>query len=718
MMLFNSSWDDKIRTNEKLYHLDYIGTCSTCNIKDKRAIIRCAYSHCKIKFHYMCLQSKIYYNQRHDHNYTRFLVYCKHHIPENIPPVNDLQSTTRTLFDEHVAFRKQDEPGQIRRRKRSRSHEKRKKKSRSSSLKFSSDDDNKRKQIPLVMQPMKVQINEVKKVCLQPKESTPEPIIEAVKPQKVFPDSMIIEDDPKFPSPNRYDDQKHIDWWSSIDKIYFKQELKQLELTEHEMPKKKWAEREIDYSLVEEAQKGPEHPIQLRYQFKDTINVLFKFSQNIFARYYFTGNFAQSCSTQSNKLDKVKLYRNQELVDINLLDGEVGKDLLCIDLTELTQDEYQEVICMEDRIYQVKTQLENEIDDVEQFEIHQIDIAYHYLREQLNSVIDRNNYCRQTINNALKQPNLKQDIELQEKLCDLIKWSQIVKGLQNGLKDKQDINSICLERSFSTTDQPQKGLKNSQVIKMNNPLDTDCMICFDGNLSDHNPVTYCGKCQNSFHKICYGIAKPLPEQEYVCDYCEHKKKNKVETCKICKKGILPLKKIVDRFYHVTCLVIVNFMYLKNGNIKLKPSYPALQEYVKRLSAQTNSCAICGGHKGLRINCSQGELIQCAHSFHPTCAYLAGLPMELESNINEVYDKEFATVNIKLTCALHSAKPLFKQAYYRRYALNFDGTARNGSMEEFMEAFQKKAEYRYLLTKEPLSKNDNIFQNFIHNGKAD
>ena len=43
MMLFNSSWDDKIRTNEKLYHLDYIGTCSTCNIKDKRAVIRCAY---------------------------------------------------------------------------------------------------------------------------------------------------------------------------------------------------------------------------------------------------------------------------------------------------------------------------------------------------------------------------------------------------------------------------------------------------------------------------------------------------------------------------------------------------------------------------------------------------------------------------------------------------------------------------------------------------
>lgn len=74
-------------------------------------------------------------------------------------------------------------------------------------------------------------------------------------------------------------------------------------------------------------------------------------------------------------------------------------------------------------------------------------------------------------------------------------------------------------------------------------------------------------------------------------------------------------------------------------------------------------------RGYRFPCSFKGIVPCRHAFHPLCAYLHGLEMEVVSeDLSQACASEvFAQVEVRILCVLHCTKSLeqlVQQTYYR------------------------------------------------------
>lgn len=76
----------------------------------------------------------------------------------------------------------------------------------------------------------------------------------------------------------------------------------------------------------------------------------------------------------------------------------MGRDLIFTDSTDLSQVEYRECLQLEQKIAQHREQLENEMEELEQMNVVELDIAYNILRETLNDLVEQNNRMKAQMN--------------------------------------------------------------------------------------------------------------------------------------------------------------------------------------------------------------------------------------------------------------------------------------------------------------------------------
>ncbi|CAK63626.1 unnamed protein product (macronuclear) [Paramecium tetraurelia] len=780
LLLFRSDWNHRVAANEELYYNDYRRHCSICDKRSKQQVVRCAHSSCRNRFHLDCLNNPvIQVNSNSRNHYPKLDVYCPEHSFDLIRP-NNLDKCVESIFNDHLLSQEQ-EPGQIQKskhkkkhkkkhsRSRSRSHKKSRRRS-SSQCRFSDSRSSKSSKsqpknppLPekvglLIIPESKItdcMIREVKNLTQAPileKEESyieplpipqppPQPIIgqKEVEKQIIYPQTQRpFVEDPEFPYTERENkrDQSILKWWDKIEEIYFKGEEK-LPYTKIEEFKNpfEWSNQGLDEELLNYADQTNIEPIiQLRFQCRGSINVLIRSSkaQYYFIRYSFTEHVGKA-TPKGLLRTNIQLYRYlQETVDIPTYSDKeiVGKDLIYLEGCELSKQEYQDCFELEQQIKEVNSKLESQL-DIESDAIQQFDIVYHILNKELTSLVQLNNQSREQINIQINDQNFKILNTQQQLLMDLLKWSQIVKAFINGYKDKNEdvLNSFYPCQLTLTSQSSQKAQQKKKKIhskENTQPLDTDCKICFDYHYTDINPVIYCGKCSTSFHKNCYGLTGPLDEDDVICEACSYESSKLYQfrrgaaKCGICKKLGLPQKYMRNHFYHVSCLLLTNQVILSDGAYAVRYRKNDIKQSCKDNEQSTPQCAVCGDSKGFRFLCSGGETIPCKHAFHPICAYLHGLTIDIESEDLEQCCKElrFAQLNVHIKCVLHCNKTLqelVQQTYYRRFALNYEQTAKCGGEDVFKEEFKKSKGYRYLSLKLPISRNDNLQQFINQNG---
>ncbi|CAD8074473.1 unnamed protein product [Paramecium sonneborni] len=409
----------------------------------------------------------------------------------------------------------------------------------------------------------------------------------------------------------------------------------------------------------------------------------------------------------------------------------VGKSLIFQESCEISLEDFDQCLKLEEKIKLQYQHLELQL-DIENGTVEQLDIVYHVLKEDLNQIVQQNNLMRENINTQIDATKdyltLKKLKKEQRIALDLLKWSQIVKAFINGYKDKQQdvLNTFypCLNLDSQSSQKAQLKKKKIHSKENTKPLDTDCKICFDYHYTDFNPVIYCGRCSTSFHKICYCFVGNLDESDVLCDACQFEQ-NKLGTtkrnqakCRICKKLGLPQKQIDNQFYHVSCLLLTNLLILKKGVYQVRNSKSDIKQFCKDNESSTPQCAICGDVKGFRFACFGNETIPCRHAFHPLCAYLHGLTIDIESeDIEQCFaEKRFGFLNVRIKCVLHCGKDLqdlLLQTYYRRFALNYEQAAQCGGQDIFLEGFKTTKGYKYLYSKQPISKNDSLLSQFYN-----
>ncbi|KAL4510577.1 hypothetical protein ABPG72_004731 [Tetrahymena utriculariae] len=267
-------------------------------------------------------------------------------------------------------------------------------------------------------------------------------------------------------------------------------------------------------------------------------------------------------------------------------------------------------------------------------------------------------------------------------------------------------------------------------------IEIDCKICFNNYSSESNPVVYCSLCSASFHQFCYGI-KEIPHDDFLCDLClfrqsqaqkemsksignsniqvetqsQQKKKKKKEhrlLCKICMKTGFPMIDVSHQFYHVSCLIFLNLIYIKDSCISLRGGesdediikfQQNLLDVVVKNELLNQMCAICQKRQGYKIKCNHCD---CNLSFHTHCAYIEGLYFDieilqpeqqntnlndngLENNLLKSYssldensiDDNFNKIQTSIFCPNHQPikdRDEILQIYLRRYGINLYQTA--------------------------------------------
>ncbi|CAD8145366.1 unnamed protein product [Paramecium octaurelia] len=559
--------------------------------------------------------------------------------------------------------------------------------------------------------------------------------------QQIFPQiTKITLEDPEFPMQERETkrDQAIAKWWEKIEDVFFKGEVNMpLTKLEEQINLFQWHEQILDQELLDISDTSNFEPIiQLRYHYRDSMNVVFRTSQSSyqFIRYNFSDYIGRT-NTKGQILTNLRLYRYPQesfplTKNLSMFENEepVGKSLVFQESCELNQEDFDQCVQLEDKIKLQHQFLEQQL-DIENETLEQLDIVYHALKEDLNEVVQQNNFMRKNINNQILSTQdyqtLKNLRKKQQMMMDILKWSQIVKAFINGYKDKQKdvLNTFypCLNLDSQSSQKAQLKKKKIHSKENTKPLDTDCKICFDYHNTDFNPVIYCGRCSTAFHKICYCFLGNLDEQDVLCDACQLEQYQLGTTkrsiisdlakCAICKKLGLPQKQIDNQFYHVSCLLLTNSAIIKNGVYKLRSSQSDIKQLCKDNEASIPQCAICGDMKGFRFTCFGNETtIPCRHAFHPLCAYLHGLTIDIESeDLEKCFAQlRFGLLNVQIKCVLHCGKNLdnlLLQTYYRRFALNYDKAAQCGGQEVFLEDFKTTKGYKYLYSKQPISKNE-------------
>ncbi|XP_953223.1 uncharacterized protein TA09110 [Theileria annulata] len=236
----------------------------------------------------------------------------------------------------------------------------------------------------------------------------------------------------------------------------------------------------------------------------------------------------------------------------------------------------------------------------------------------------------------------------------------------------------------STSKPTSASSTNSNVFKnefnVMNLEDVDlikrCQICFNVEENNINTLFKCSRCLVYVHKYCYNVYKKN-NAEYLCNRCEHEKKQNQITfkkfsilCNLCKRGGGVFIKLSDYWFHNLCLILHYYSNviphesidpknqsmdmknqsvdnmknqhsdtlkytqtmdnLKNQNTNLTYSQNMRYGYSKSMDEEFE-CIVCRLKIGVMSCC-----INCNIKFHAYCGFFQGFQFTIQNKTISVY----------------------------------------------------------------------------------
>lgn len=274
---------------------------------------------------------------------------------------------------------------------------------------------------------------------------------------------------------------------------------------------------------------------------------------------------------------------------------------------------------------------------------------------------------------------------------ELAAWKQLCKSLIVGYRGTKSLAAITAELS-GELEQPK--IEEQGEGEEEEPIDDGtCVVCFDGQSPESNPIVFCDRCELAVHQRCYGIVK-VPSSEFICDRCKVERDGldpaTAVFCQLCSLGDGAFKRTIDgKWVHVVCALwcpkvwIGNLLELSDINLVGTTSNATrFRDTIAEVQALTTSAAAggvangssekkCNGEKAdepsqtlcqgdlcmyCRVAC--GRTVKCCHpgcsvSFHPLCGWFEGLPMTVAlTDSGFVYGGGGAGLKFEMLCKGH------------------------------------------------------------------
>lgn len=266
-------------------------------------------------------------------------------------------------------------------------------------------------------------------------------------------------------------------------------------------------------------------------------------------------------------------------------------------------------------------------------------------------------------------------------------WKQLCKSLLVGYRGSKSVSSVLEDLGNEAAEMKSE---HSQDEDEEEPIDDGtCVVCFDGQSPESNPIVFCDRCELAVHQRCYGIVK-VPSSEFICDRCKAERDGLDPAtdvfCQLCSLGDGAFKRTVDgKWVHVVCALWCPKVWIGNllelSEISLVGTNNRgmrFQDGLAEVKAQlVSSPAVPNGANGkkacdelpaseslglgdlcmhCRVAC--GRTIQCCHpdcttSFHPLCGWFEGLPMTIGlAETGFVYGGGGAGLKFEMFCKDH------------------------------------------------------------------
>ncbi|CAI5727472.1 unnamed protein product [Peronospora effusa] len=215
--------------------------------------------------------------------------------------------------------------------------------------------------------------------------------------------------------------------------------------------------------------------------------------------------------------------------------------------------------------------------------------------------------------------------------------------------------------------------------------DGTCVVCFDGQSPEVNPIIFCDRCELAVHQRCYGMAK-VPSNEFICDRCLATREGldpaRDVFCQLCSLGDGAFKRTIDgKWVHVVCALwcpkvwIGNLLDLSDISLVGTTNQARFMNSVEEIGVRMKLAsggqhttpkndehcdipAIELGSLCMHCRVACGRTIQCCHpgcstSFHPLCGWFDGLPMTVSLRDDRyLYAGGGAGLNFQLFCSSH------------------------------------------------------------------
>ncbi|KAL8005551.1 putative Zinc finger, PHD-type, Zinc finger, FYVE/PHD-type, Zinc finger, RING/FYVE/PHD-type [Plasmopara halstedii] len=308
--------------------------------------------------------------------------------------------------------------------------------------------------------------------------------------------------------------------------------------------------------------------------------------------------------------------------------------------------------------------------------------AINLLMEHHKDTTEQNRYCIRMLYKKLQiEESQNSKFRLLSQMTDsyyteFAAWKRLCLSLVSGFTFGEENNSYHVDSD------EQEELTEDEDDTVD---DGTCVVCFDGQSPETNPIIFCDRCELAVHQRCYGMAK-VPSSEFICDRCRSTHEGHDPAidvfCQLCSLGDGAFKRTVDgKWVHIVCALWCPKVWIGNlselseislvGPLNQARFINPVEDIDAKFAQALGRSHICSRHDevhtlelgSLCVHCrvACGRTIQCCHqgcstSFHPLCGWFDGLPMTISLRDERyMYAGGGAGLHFQLFCSNHLPK---------------------------------------------------------------
>lgn len=268
-------------------------------------------------------------------------------------------------------------------------------------------------------------------------------------------------------------------------------------------------------------------------------------------------------------------------------------------------------------------------------------------------------------------------------------WKRLCQSLVIGYRDVRFPLVKPETTAASPSSSPNNGQPEDPEGEDQEPVDDGtCVVCFDGQSPESNPIIFCDRCDLAVHQRCYGVVD-VPANEFYCDRCLVETVNRDSVaastplsvfCQLCSLPDGAFKQTIDgKWVHVVCALWCPNVWIGNlqdlseislvggtqdtrflntlaeveARVALSPTAVKPKSPKKVVGTPLQRGSLC---QHCRVAC--GRTIRCSHegcniSYHALCGWFDGLPMVMGLGEHGfVYGGGGAGLKFQLYCPQH------------------------------------------------------------------